>query len=120
MGRIAARSVAGLLAIASAAPIVIALGLAILTVTVAAQQPDPTVPDGDPCCGHPDTWGEVALGFVYAVMLIVGAVAMAYLAVRLGSYAVSGRAATTRQWRLTVGAVVYIGLVLALFVVIPS
>lgn len=109
-----------MLAIASAAPIVMALLLALLSVTVAAQQPDPTVADGDPCCGHPDTWGEVALGFLYAAMLILGAVAAAYVAVRLGSYAVSGRAATTSQSRRTVGAVVYIGLVLALFVVIPS
>jgi hypothetical protein len=120
MGRIAARSVAGLLAIASAAPIVMALFLALLSVTVAAQHPDPTVADGDPCCGHPDTWGEVALGLLYGAMLILGAVAVAYVAVRLGSYAVSAHAGTTRQWRRAVGAVVYIGLVLALFVVIPS
>ena len=119
MGRIAARSVAGLLAIASAAPIVMALVLALLTVTVAAQQPDPTVPDGDPCCGHPDTWGEVAFGFVWAGMLVLAAVATAYVAVRLANYSRSGRAATTRQRRRTVGAVLYIGLVLALVVGVP-
>ena len=120
MRRIAARIVAGLLVIASAAPIVMALALALFTGVVAAQQPDPTVPDGDPCCGHPDTWGEVALGFGWAAMLVLGAVAMVYVAVRLGNYAVSGRAATTRQWRRTAGAVGYIGLVLALFVGFPS
>jgi hypothetical protein len=120
MRRIAARIVAGLLVIASAAPIVMALALALFSGVVAAQQPDPTVRDGDPCCGHPDTWGEVALGFGWAAMLVLGAVAMVYVAVRLGNYAVSGRSATTRQWRRTAGAVGYIGLVLALFVGFPS
>ncbi len=119
MRRIAARIVAGLLAIASVAPIVMALALALFTSAVAAQQPDPTVPDGDPCCGHPDTWGEVALGFGWAAMLVFGAVAMVYVAFRLGSYAVSGRAATTREWRRTAGAVAYIGIVLALFAGFP-
>lgn len=41
-----------------------------------AQTPDPDIPDGDPCCGHPDTWGEVALGFMWTLALaaLVGAV----------------------------------------------
>jgi hypothetical protein len=74
----------GLLAVALIAPFVMALALAFLNVGVSAQHPDPTVPDGDPCCGHPDTWGEVALGFVYAAMFLLGAGAVAYLAVQLG------------------------------------
>jgi hypothetical protein len=119
MGRIAARILAGLLAVASAAPIVMALALAFFNVAVSAQQPDPTVPDGDPCCGHPDTWGEVALGFVGAAMFLLGAGAVAYLAVQLGCYGVSGRAATNRQWRRAAAAIAYIGLVLA-FIVIDS
>jgi hypothetical protein len=117
MGRIAARVLAGVLAVASAAPIVMALFLTLLSVAVSAQQPDPTVPDGDPCCGHPDTWGEVALGFVSAAMFLLGAGAVAYLAVQLGRYAASGRAATNRQWRHAATAVAYIGIVLALMVI---
>ena len=117
MGRIAARILAGLLAVASAAPIVIALVLAFFNVAVSAQQPDPIVPDGDPCCGHPDTWGEVALGFVSAAIFLLGAGAVTYLAVQLGRYAVSGRAATNRQWRRAVASVAYIGFVLALIVI---
>lgn len=41
---------------------------------IAAQRPDPDAPDGDPCCGVPDTWGEVvgtAAGAV-ASALVVG------------------------------------------------
>jgi hypothetical protein len=34
--------------------------LVLLSAVIAAQRPDPTVPNGDPCCSHPDTWGEVA------------------------------------------------------------
>jgi hypothetical protein len=119
MGRIAVRMLTGLLAPALAAPFVMALALAFLTVVVSAQHPDPTVPDGDPCCGHPDTWGEVALGLVFAAMLLLGAGAVAYLAVQLGRYAVSGRAATNRQWRRAATAVAYIGLVAALLFISP-
>lgn len=119
MGHIAARMLSGLLAVAFAAPFVMALALAFLTVGVSAQHPDPTVADGDPCCGHPDTWGEVALGFVYAAMFLLGAGAVAYLAVQLGRYAVSGRIVTNRQWRSAAAAVAYIGLVLALMFISP-
>jgi hypothetical protein len=117
MGRIAGRVLAGVLAVASAAPIVMALFLTLLSVAVSAQHPDPTVPDGDPCCGHPDTWGDVALGFVSAAMFLLGAGAVAYLAVQLGRYAVSGRAATNRQWRRAATAVAYIGIVLVLMAI---
>src|ERR671915_109426 len=99
MGRIAARVLAGLSAVASAAPMVMALVLALFNVALSAQQPDPAVPDGDPCCGHPDTWGEVALGLVSAAMFLLGAGAVTYLAVQLGRYAVTGRPGTKSQWR---------------------
>ena len=35
-------------------------GLWVLLVGLGAgQAPDPFVDDGDPCCGHPDTWPQV-------------------------------------------------------------
>jgi hypothetical protein len=34
----------------------------VLSAAITAQRPDPAVPDGDPCCTHPDTWHEVADG----------------------------------------------------------
>ncbi len=59
-GTRAARVAAALLCLpALAAGLWVSL-LAMLYVGVAAQRPDPDVPDGDPCCGHPDTWGDVA------------------------------------------------------------
>lgn len=98
-GNVALRIGAGVLALVAAAPIFPALGIAVLNVLIAAQYPDPSVPNGDPCCGHPDTWGEVALGFVYAAMLVLGAVAAGYLATGLGGYAMSGCLPSRRQWR---------------------
>ena len=34
---------------------------------VSIAVPDPSIPDGDPCCGHPDTWGEVAEGVAWTL-----------------------------------------------------
>ncbi len=45
---------------------------------IAAQKPDPTAPDGDPCCATPDTWGEVASWV--AGTLVVAALDVALLA----------------------------------------
>jgi hypothetical protein len=50
-------------AIAGLISLLISLYLALMVLlgaVVAAQRPDPSVPNGDPCCPHPDTWGEVA------------------------------------------------------------
>jgi hypothetical protein len=52
-----------LAAIAGAAAVLLSLYCSVwvmLGAMIAAQRPDPAVPDGDPCCAHPDTWSEVA------------------------------------------------------------
>ena len=48
-----------------------------LAAAMAAQRPDPRVSDGDPCCGHPDTWGQVAEwgGTAVALGALDGAIA---------------------------------------------
>ena len=68
------------------------LSLAAFSILVSAQRPDPRVPDGDPCCGHPDTWGQVAEGM--AVGVVFGAVGLGLLALMavLLTVALSGRA----------------------------
>jgi hypothetical protein len=73
-----------LLAVAFAIGAVILLGGAIT-----AQPPDPFEPDGDPCCGHPDTWGDVWEGIAWVLaattvdaLLVAVAVAAALAAVR--------------------------------------
>jgi hypothetical protein len=77
------RGIAGLLGIGLLAAALAGTGLVLFGIGLAAQIPDPLVADGDPCCWHPDTWGEVAtgsaLGLVYLMivgMLFAGAAAM--------------------------------------------
>lgn len=67
---------------------VVALGLvgfAAFGALLSLQAPDPFVMDGDPCCGHPNTWGEVIEGLGWALLLValagvLVAAAMALLA----------------------------------------
>jgi hypothetical protein len=58
-------------AVSLAAVAVAGAGLIALSGAVSAQAPDPFVADGDPCCGHPDTWSEVALGVAWSLGLTV-------------------------------------------------
>lgn len=67
---------------------------------MAAQRPDPDVPDGDPCCGVPDTWGEVAeLTAAGAASALVVGLLLA-LAVNLISWAVTARWLRTERLAL--------------------
>ena len=50
---------------------------ALIAFSVGAQRPDPTVLDGDPCCGYPDTWGDVARALSFGVAIGYVAVALA-------------------------------------------
>jgi hypothetical protein len=68
---------------------------------IAAQKPDPTAPDGDPCCPTPDTWGEVASWV--AGTLVVAALHVDLLAAEVaflcgGRCASAGLAAASWQW----------------------
>lgn len=58
---------------------------------LAAQAPNPYIPSGDPCCGTPDGWGEVASGvaFTTAVVFVFG-LALA-LGVALLRWGIRGR-----------------------------
>ncbi len=68
-----------------------ALSLSALSVLVAAQRPDPAIPDGDPCCGHPDTWNEVVQGVGYGAALGFVGGGLLLLAATLLAIAVTGR-----------------------------
>jgi hypothetical protein len=64
--------------IAAAAAGLVVAGVAVVgaayvafSVALAGEAPDPYAPDGDPCCGHPDTWGEVASGAVWTLAIAV-------------------------------------------------
>jgi hypothetical protein len=77
------RVLAAVIAVALAAAALAGFGYIFLLAAMSAQAPDPFIPDGDPCCGHPDTWGEVATGAAWSLgfllidgLLIAGAVAL--------------------------------------------
>ena len=113
LGRLAA----GVLALASAVPLWFGFWWAALGVTV-AQTPNPDIADGDPCCGHPNTWIEVVLGFVGGVMLLAGCAALIYIALRLAHFALLGVRPTAPQTRRVAAAAGYIATTLALLLLV--
>jgi len=65
--------------------------LAMLVGGISAQAPDPFIPSGDPCCGHPDTWGEVGWGFVGTLGYVLADSLLWCLAAALISWAMTER-----------------------------
>ena len=80
---------------AVAAPLAAVAALWTFAVTLVATSllrspnADPAL-DGDPCCPHPDTWGEVALGAFSVAALAVVVLGLLALAVALAGVAVAG------------------------------
>src|SRR5690349_11653466 len=84
------RGFAVVLAVALLWPAGLGIAWALLVLVIAAEHPDPRVPDGDPCCGHPDTWGEVAFGIAWGLTLAGVSIALLYGIVTLASFAAKG------------------------------
>ncbi len=114
---VAGRAAAGLLSLASVIPLWFGFWWAILGILTLGQTPDASIPDGDPCCSHPDTWGEVVLGGVGGTLLLVGCGALVYIAFRLAAFALQGVSPSRRQTRRVVLAASYIAVILALTLV---
>ena len=111
MGRLVA-AIAGLAAL----PLALFGALwAWLGAAIAAQRPDPLIIDGDPCCGHPDTWGEVGDWSFWALTMVsTDALLFAGACACLG-YAGNGCWPRWRRLRwIPVGAVAVTAAVLAL------
>ena len=76
--------------------IVVAFGVALVAVagalvtlwfgSLAAQAPDPFAPSGDPCCGQPDSWGEVATACAWTIASALAIGVIAALAAALVSW----------------------------------
>ena len=94
---LAGRVAAGLLALASVIPLWFGSWWAAWGIATIAQTPDPAVPDGDPCCGHPDTWSEIAVAFLAGEQHHAGCAALSYLAFRLVHFALRGIRPTRTQ-----------------------
>jgi hypothetical protein len=110
------RALAGMLAVAAVVPVVIGSFLGAFSFAVAMAWPDPDVPDGDPCCWHPDTWWEVARGTAFGAWTMMAAAAVGYLAWRLARFAGTGAPldGDARARAVAAGAVIALWLVAAL------
>lgn len=60
------------------------------------ERPNPSLPDGDPCCTHPDTWDEVWDGVTDLLVFTVVDGLFFAVAAGLGVYASTGR---RPRWR---------------------
>ena len=84
-----------------------------LFASYAAEHPDPDVPNGDPCCGHPDTWGDVLEGSAFTAGFAVLDGLLFVLAIALLRHAVRDRG-TKRRWFLIVPALYAVAAILAI------
>jgi hypothetical protein len=53
----------------------VSLVAGIYTSAFQSPNPDPAL-DGDPCCGHPDTWGNVIVGGIHFAALAIVALGL--------------------------------------------
>ena len=56
-----------------------------------AEVPDPSVPDGDPCCTYPDTWGEIAGGAAFTLVFALVAGLALWAVAAMVPFAARGR-----------------------------
>jgi hypothetical protein len=86
----------------------------LLFALITAQRPDPSVPDGDPCCGHPDTWHEVASGAWQTLTLASIDGSLVAVGVAFICYGRDGRAPRWRHLRwFPIGAVALTATIMA-------
>ncbi len=81
--------------------------LSLLMTAIGAQRPDPEVPVGDPCCGHPDTWGEAAEYLAFGALSGVSALGLVVVAAAGVVGVVEGRAPRwiRHRWTSRLGAI---------------
>jgi hypothetical protein len=92
----------------------------LLVGAIAAQAPDPFVENGDPCCGHPDTWGEVAAGFGWTLGYALVDALLICVAVALLTWATRGRWPRVRRLALVPAAGVGAAALILAVVLIPQ
>ena len=100
---------AAVFALVATATAIAAGGLAAWGLSALGETPDPRVEDGDPCCAHPDTWGDIAESAALGAAFTVTAVGMACAAFASARYA-----ATLEPPRALAQALGAIGILLGL------
>jgi nitrate reductase NapE component len=113
------RIVAAIFAIATSVLFIGSFGFALFEISFAtAGPPDPSVPDGDPCCAYPDTVGEIASASMAGVGALLVSGALAIFGISAGSLAYSGVQLVKRRLKIATG-VLFLGLALILAATIP-
>ncbi|HET8948997.1 MAG TPA: hypothetical protein VFN44_00760 [Solirubrobacteraceae bacterium] len=109
-------TVGGLLCI----PLTLWLLGVVVVISSGAQAPDPDAPDGDPCCWHPDTWGDWALGSASTLVasLVTGLIASFGAAMLI--WGVTGRRARARLLRSIPVGFLVAALALVAFVLVST
>lgn len=86
----------------------------------AAQAPDPFIENGDPCCGHPDTWGEVAAGVGWTLGSVLVDALLVCAGVALLAWATRGRWPRVRRLAFVPATAVGVAAVILAVVLIPQ
>jgi hypothetical protein len=85
------RGLAGVLAVATLWPAGAAILWALLVFLIAAHGPDASGEgQSDPCCDDADTWGDVAWGVGWGLVLAAVSIAMLYGGLILAGFALKG------------------------------
>jgi hypothetical protein len=99
-----ARVIAGVLALVALVPAWAGIAWSMLVFVIAAHGPDPRAPEGDPCCTYADTWGDVAYGVAWGVVLVAFSTALLYATITLTGFAVKGERPKLRRLRRLIAA----------------
>jgi hypothetical protein len=115
---LAARALAGLVGVGVLLFAAWAVLITALIGGLSARAPDPFAPDGDPCCGHPDTWSDVAWGLAWTLGFVLIDALLASIGIALLSWATRQRwPRLKRLAMLPAGALIAAVLLLALVIV---
>lgn len=84
-----------------------------------ARAPDPFAPSGDPCCGHPATWAEVAAGLAWTIGLVLLEALLVCAAIVLLCWAAKRRRPRLQRLALLPAGAVAAGILVLTAAVVP-
>jgi hypothetical protein len=91
-----------------------------LVVVISARAPDPFIASGDPCCGHPDTWSEVAWGVALALGYVLLDALLVCVAIALLGWAATRRWPRLKRLALLPGGAALAAIIVLAIVIVPQ
>ena len=90
--------------------------LVLLGLAYSAQVPDARIPDGDPCCPHPDSWLAMLGGTAFGIALLIFSGALLGAAAAFIFWGLTGRRLGRRRavWTALVATPLLYGLLVLL------